>query len=723
MADRVFTFDGDLSGFISSLEEAQQEIDQFTEQVDEAGQELDEMGDQADEAGSATEDAGKKTTKAGGEMKAGFNAAAVAAAAAALAIAGAVTAVLDFAEATNQIAKRAKEVGTSAVEYQKLQGVLDLMTRGGIDASFVINTLARNVDEAAQGNEEYAASFRRLGINLDDFRKLTPTEQIATFADALDNVEDRAARAAISMELMGRQGKFLGPAFDGGGDAIRKAAQSIEDAGVVSNETAAQSEALADASLLLGNTFNSLKADILEPLIPRLADAAEQIQEIILAAQEEGEIKELGEALADAFAEDTIQSVIDAVDAFVSLVDILDDVVRVVGAVLDLISAGPDLVFAWTKSIRSGFQDFTALKEEFNEIAQALERIGLAKRQANVDDFADPLLSAGVTPSGDIPIGGNILQTTGGGGGGGGGGRGGGNDALEKELAERAKLEEKALKEAATRADAAAEAEKDRQALITKYHQQAQDARVETVTDALREIGEAYEESAAQAVAAAEAAAQAQEDIAVGFVSVLTSVSASISRLAWAVADQKIEAAQAGSEAEQAAAIEAFEAAQAVALINAGISTALAMIEGLAAGLAIGGPAGIALGFATLAAAATAGGIAIGEIASATPPSFKEGGRVPGFGVVNIDAHGGEEIATRAAAARNPGVVDAMNAGDVMGAGGGSQVVVLKVNNRTTEAQLHANLRTGAGSLNEKIRTLESHSIGHRLPAGFGERG
>jgi len=713
MTEHVFVFDGDISGLIAALQEAQTEIDQFTEDTTAAGDELDGMGDSADNAGDSAESAGKQSKTAGADMKAGFTAAAVAAAAAAAAVAGVVKATLEFAEATNQIAKRAKEVGTSAEEYQKMQGVLDLMTRGGIDASFVINTLARNVDEAAQGNEEYAASFRRLNIDLDEFRGLTPTQQLVAFADGLENVDDRAARTAISMELMGRQGKLLGPAFDEGGAAILANAQKIEDAGLISNETAKQSEDLADAALLLGNTFDALKADVLAPLIPKLQETAENIQAIILEAKESGELEVLGEALNDLFSDDLLGTIEAIVQALVSMGNVLQKVTGVLslmseaGSVfLDVGSDIRDMILLWDA-------DFDRTADKIDNVRKALEKIGLVETKTSVDDFADPKLSAGpAAAAGPIAVGSPALfariedDKT---------------DALKKGTSDRKKIEEKAAKESAKLADASADAEEKRKDLITEYHVAARDARLDVALEGLEEQGEAFQDAMDAATAAAEEAAARQQDITRGTMDVISQASATIARLAWAVADQKIAAAREGGDAEKQAAIEAFEAAQAVAIVNASISMALAMIEGLAAGLAIGGPPGIALGIATMAFAATVGGIAIGEISSESPPSFEEGGRVPGLGAVPITAHGGEEIATRAAVGRNPGVIDAMNAGGVMG--GGAQVVVMKVSNRTTEAMIYGNLRTGSGALSETVRRLQPHAIGHRLPAGFGERG
>jgi len=719
MTDRTFTFTVDMDQFVASMREAQEEIDQFAEDTQQAGDALDETGKSADETGKSAEEAGKKTAKAGGDMKAGFKVAAVAAAAAAAAVAGVVKAVLDFAEATNQIAKRAKEVGTSAEEYQKLQGVLDLMTRGGVDASIVIQTLQRNIDEAAQGNVEYAKSFQRLNIDLDELRAATPTDQLVMFAEGLKNVEDRAARSAIQMELLGRGGKLLGPAFDEGGAAIRANAQKIEDAGLISNEVAAQSEALADAALLLGNTFDALRADVLAPLIPRLQETAENIQAIILEAKESGQLEELGTALSDLFSDDLLGAIEGITQAIVTAGNAIDTF-RNVLAVLSIAEAPLDFFHDMARAVYTldfGFENLTDTARGFSAALRDL--LGMQKSAKQLArDFAE---SGGGGGGGEDPDAGpsaskkfkfkpfekredkktEIVKA--------------GAKDREKVVKEEVKAEEAAR-------DKAIEAERARQDMITDYHQRSQDAQLEATLVSLEAIGEAYDEMVEEAVAAAEEAAKRQADIADGVLDLIVSVSNTISAFAWRVADEKIEAAEDGSRAEKEAAVEAFRVAQAVAVVSAGISTALAMIEGLAAGLSVGGPAGIALGIATMAFAATAGGIAIGEIASESPPSFHSGGMVDGTGATDIPAllRGNEAILSPqgVTAAGGADGVDALNRGQ--SSGGGSQVVVLKLNTRTIQAMEHESLRTGTGPLNEKIRTLRSHTLGHYLPQGHG---
>ncbi|HUU59211.1 MAG TPA: hypothetical protein VMZ50_06690, partial [Phycisphaerae bacterium] len=343
------------------------------------------------------------------------------------------------------------------------------------------------------------------------------------------------------MELLGRGGKLLGPAFDEGGAAIRANAQKIEDAGLISNETAKQSEDLADAALLLGNTFDALKAEVLAPLIPKLQETAENIQAIILEAKESGQLEELGTALSDLFSDDLLGAIEDitaalvaagkAVDTFANVLDLLS----VAELPLDLFDDLHDLVF----SLDTSFDNATDTVRDFT--AAVRDMLGMEKSAAQLHreflestggggEEADP--DAGPSARKKKPFEARESSRT---------------DAAKKGAKDREKVvkDEVAAEEKAR--DQAIDAEKVRQDLITEYHQRSQDAQLEAALETLRAVGEAYDEMVAQAEAAAEESAKRQSDIAGGVLDLIANVSNAISDFAWRTADEKIEAAEDGS--------------------------------------------------------------------------------------------------------------------------------------------------------------------------------
>ena len=157
--------------------------------------------------------------------------------------------------------------------------------------------------------------------------------------------------------------------------------------------------------------------------------------------------------------------------------------------------------------------------------------------------------------------------------------------------------------------------------------------------------------------------------------------------------------------AEEAAAVKAYEVGKALAITQAAISTALAVITSIAQ---FPGPVGIALGIA----AGITGAATIATIAAEPPPSFAAGA-APDEIVARL--HRGEGVlnAQGVRAAGGNEAVQQLNRGQPTG---GEQVIVFKVNNRVVDAMVSSNLRTKRGSLSEAFRAVQPRSIGRHSP-------
>jgi hypothetical protein len=179
--------------------------------------------------------------------------------------------VLQLADRLNLLAKSAREVGASASELQEVTKVLGLMTRGGVDGGRAIQELQRRLVEAAEGGGEAADTLAKLGISLKDLSGRTLTQQLELVADRIGALESPAERSAASMELFGRQGRLLVPAFSEGGAAVADASERVRDAGLVADEYALSAEVLSDEVALLTQRLETLRDNALGPLLSPMA--------------------------------------------------------------------------------------------------------------------------------------------------------------------------------------------------------------------------------------------------------------------------------------------------------------------------------------------------------------------------------------------------------------------------------------------------------------------
>jgi len=101
------------------------------------------------------------------------------------------------------IAKNSKTIGVSVENYQKLQYAARL---SGIEFG-ALQMALQQMQRSIYANDD---AFKKIGLNIEQLRKLSPTQQFQAIGDALKNIQDPAARTALSMEIFGRSGARVG---------------------------------------------------------------------------------------------------------------------------------------------------------------------------------------------------------------------------------------------------------------------------------------------------------------------------------------------------------------------------------------------------------------------------------------------------------------------------------------------------------------------------------
>ena len=161
---------------------------------------------------------------------------------------------------------------------------------------------------------------------------------------------------------------------------------------------------------------------------------------------------------------------------------------------------------------------------------------------------------------------------------------------------------------------------------------------------------------------------------------------------------------------QKKAALATFAIQKAVAITQATIQGALAVLNALATGGAAAPGLAIAAGIAS--------GISIAAIAAEPPPSFHVGGMVAQAAPDEINAR-----LLRSEAVLSPQGVNAVGGEEGVrqlnrGAGGAGQpiVSVLQVRSRTVDAMISDNLRTKQGPLVDALRAARPRALGRHNP-------
>ena len=239
-------------------------------------------------------------------------------AAAATAVGGALVVAaheaIELGHAADAIAKQAKQIGSSAEEVQTLSAALAM---GGVDAGTADAAMAKlnlRLAEAAEGGGPAVDVLKKLGLNAKELQELPLPERFAVLADRMDTLGTQGEKTAAAVKLMEEGGIRLLSAFEGGGDAIRESSEQIKAAGVISNETAAQGEGMADAIALASRQFSMMKNDAIAPLIPVITVTVEKLGDMFQILGDTGVLESTAKAVA--FVAEKFLGLTDEVERF-----------------------------------------------------------------------------------------------------------------------------------------------------------------------------------------------------------------------------------------------------------------------------------------------------------------------------------------------------------------------------------------------------------------------
>jgi hypothetical protein len=193
-------------------------------------------------------------------------------------VAAGVKGLFDFvngaADAADATDKFATAIGTSAREVAEWDQVLGNAGVGLEKGRLGLKTFTKTSGEAAKGNKDLRATFRKLGVRAKDSSgQLRPfNDRLTDTVLGLNKIEDPARRAATAEKLFGEAGLgFVRIALDGA-DALEAQRQEFEDlfgSGGYEKFTE-DSKKAAVANDRWRNATNALKSIIASALVPAL---------------------------------------------------------------------------------------------------------------------------------------------------------------------------------------------------------------------------------------------------------------------------------------------------------------------------------------------------------------------------------------------------------------------------------------------------------------------
>lgn len=669
-----------------------------------------------------SDDVGKKGTKGLLDAKkaaelgtSALKATAVAAGAAAAAVAGIAVAAVKAGARFDAIAKKAKQIGSSAEDIQVLSGALEL---GGVDAATAEAAMAKlnlRLAEAAAGGGPAVDVLKQLGLSAQELQELPLPERFALLADRMDTLGTVGEKTNAAVKLMEEGGIRLISAFEGGGAAIRESSEAVREAGIVSNETAAQGEVLTDAVGLMARSLGALRDDVLTPLMPVLTGMANGIREAVAAFRRTDDVEQFGQTIVTVFQDWIAPAIASAVSIFLKArAHIEPTLLSLEVGALRAEQAFKALSFQWEEAVAIT----SKLQGKQTELEQSVTTLEGAL--ADADAAATGLLEGMLKAETALP---EVAK-------------GAGQLAAEADLATEATKEltaasneagQAALNSLAALGDAAVEEKRIAQEVadekiasieaVQRKEEEARDQRHEQGLEALA----AAQDISNQVFGIISDAAAAEMNVRISAIQEtadqIESIEEQLTQTLSSQERERLENRQAAleqqSQQERAEAEESWKRTQALAIVQATVNTALAAINALATA------PNIVVGLIMAGLATAAGVAAIATIASQPPPQFHSGGMISAGGAndeVMIRARAREAVLSPqgVAAAGGADAVGRLNQG--RGGADGPNVTVMQVGNRVVDAMVHESLRTGSGRLNREFRSVRPRRIGRHNP-------
>jgi len=150
-------------------------------------------------------------------------------------VAGLVGGLRNIAEQFDRIGKLSTRFDVSAETLQRLGFAAE---QSGADMEIIAKAMQRLNQVIHDGSMD--AEFRKLGLSVEELKKMDFEEQILAYADAIKGMADQGKASAISMNVLGRQSGELMPFFKQGSESIRamtKDLHVLSDEGVDSIES------------------------------------------------------------------------------------------------------------------------------------------------------------------------------------------------------------------------------------------------------------------------------------------------------------------------------------------------------------------------------------------------------------------------------------------------------------------------------------------------------
>ena len=179
--------------------------------------------------------------------------------------------VASWARGADELGKFADRIGISVEQLSRLQFVAE---GSGVAISTLNTSLqrqTRRISEAAAGNESYLDAINELGLSIETLVGLSPDQQFAAIAQAMEGVADQGDRVRLAMRFWDTEGVQLLQIVNEGAEAMERMMRRSDELGATLTRSATVDAARFNQSLQeLSASFEGFANTVLPLVIPPL---------------------------------------------------------------------------------------------------------------------------------------------------------------------------------------------------------------------------------------------------------------------------------------------------------------------------------------------------------------------------------------------------------------------------------------------------------------------
>lgn len=173
------------------------------------------------------------------------------------------------AEYADEVDKSAQKTGIATEKLQGLQFAAEMSDISSKDLDTSLKKLAQAMEGASNGGTKATEAFAAVGLKASDLKNMKTDEVLAKVADAFAKSNDGAGKAAVAVELFGKNGTAMIPFLNKGSEAIDELTAKAKEMGLVmSGETLESAGRLHEQFKLMDAQFEGIHRRMSLEMVP-----------------------------------------------------------------------------------------------------------------------------------------------------------------------------------------------------------------------------------------------------------------------------------------------------------------------------------------------------------------------------------------------------------------------------------------------------------------------